>query len=77
MNQWIPDRKIWAGGFVGVVAFFIMKITGLPIEDATMYASLAGLGMQYFIPASKMDIVRKIDADVKKTVADGYQNSRN
>lgn len=62
--KWIPDRKVLAGGIAGVLAFLVATLTGVPVETITpIVAGAMGLAA-YFVPASVMDVVTKVDDTV-------------
>ena len=64
--KWIPDRKVLAGGIIGVLSFFASTALGLEAEtSAGIAAALWGIA-NYFIPASLADVVNKIDGTLKK-----------
>lgn len=76
MNKWIPDRKVLAGGTVGVVAWAIAQglaaalgVT-LPEEAVTGLASLLGLAVAYWVPPSARDLVRRADETLAAIAAD-------
>lgn len=74
---WLPDRKVYAGGIAGVLAFAILSIARhfgydlQPIADSifgpgaiNILAVLTGAftaGVSYIIPPSERDIVNKLN----------------
>lgn len=70
LGKWIPDRKVLAGGIVGVVSFFAAQALGIPAEIAAQVAGGLWLLANYFIPASVSDVVNKIDSTLKKIGGD-------
>lgn len=67
-SAWMPDRKIIAGGIVGIGGFFIMKETGMPAEDAAAYSGVIALVAQYFIPKSYWDKIKGLDDTIKSAI---------
>lgn len=74
---WLPDRKVYAGGIAGVLAFAILSVARhfgydlQPMADTifgpgtiNILAVLTGAitaGVSYVIPASERDIVNKLN----------------
>ncbi len=66
MNKWIPSRKYLAGGFAGVVAFFIATATGIDEETATAIAGGLGALVGYLAPPTVAEILRRYEDTLKK-----------
>lgn len=69
--KWLPDRKWWASGIAGVLAFFIilgLQQVGITLdtETALSIAGAAMLAVQYITPASVDDVLKRIDDWLKK-----------
>jgi hypothetical protein len=69
MGKWIPDRKVFAGGIAGVLAFLVVVASsalGHPIDIATASAAIPILMtvVAYFTPQSVDDIVARVDGKI-------------
>jgi hypothetical protein len=66
--NYLPDRKVWAGGFSGIAAWFILmelakyNIT-TPIDATTLSAGIAWIAT-YLIPPADRDIVKRVNDDI-------------
>ena len=72
MSKWIPDRKVWAGGLAGALAWFltlaIQQGTGviLPPEIASGLVGAAGMAVAYLVPPSVADLARRADETLRR-----------
>ena len=66
MNKWIPSRKYLAGGFAGVVAFFIATATGMDAETATTIAGGLWALVGYVVPPTTAEIIARYDSQIRK-----------
>lgn len=62
----MPDRKVWAGGLAGVVAWAIMFGAGhfgyqIPIEMQPLLVSFVGSVIGYITPASQYDKIKRLN----------------
>lgn len=70
-TNWIPDRKVFAGGLGAVVAFFAVlgmrRWVGVEMDPETAMAlvGLAGSAVAYWVPTSVRDRAARLDADLK------------
>ena len=73
MSKWtklVPDRKWWSGGLFQVAAFAIIMAANLyggaaiPLEYAAMLAIGLGKAVEWAVPPSWMDVIKRMDNGV-------------
>lgn len=68
--KWFPDRKVWQGGLVAVVSWFVLtavdQFTGLTFgaEARAAITGAVAVVWQYFTPAALADVVAKVDKEI-------------
>jgi len=68
--NFLPDRKVWAGGIAGIAAWGILGVAThygitLPIDPA-MLAGTIGWLIAYIVPPAEQDIVKRLNDDIVK-----------
>jgi len=66
MGRFVPDRKVWAGGIAGVVAWAVMlglSMAGVqvPPEAQPLIMTIVVTAMGYLVPPSQRDIVKRLN----------------
>jgi hypothetical protein len=75
MSKWIPDRKVWTGGLFAVLAFLAVLAlntwagTQIPLEAGAFIAIGLAKLLEYVLPPSLWDIVKRIDNDIVEIAA--------
>lgn len=70
MSKWIPDRKVWSGGLFAVVAFLAVLAsntwagTDIPLEAGAFIALGIAKVLEYFLPPSLLDKIKRINNDI-------------
>ncbi|NDV88816.1 hypothetical protein GTW51_19155 [Aurantimonas aggregata] len=70
MSKWIPDRKVWTGGLFAVLAFLAVLAlntwagTDIPIEAGAFIALGIGKALEYILPPSVLDIIKRVNNDI-------------
>ena len=73
--NFLPDRKVWAGGVSGLVAWFVLFVANklhFPL-DATTQAFLpvvVGSVISYITPPAVKDIISRLNDDLVKIAQD-------
>jgi hypothetical protein len=68
-KSYIPDRKVVAGGFAGILTWALMLVAGRygVVVDPAMQpvlASFAGTLIGYLVPPSQRDIIKRLDDQI-------------
>lgn len=70
MGKWFPDRKIWASGLAGLIAFagttVMNEILKMEIAyDTALEITIFIMGaVAYFIPPTTQDILKRVDEKI-------------
>ncbi len=73
--SWLPDRKVWASGLTGVVAWFIVYFAGhyfnlaIPSDVQAQIAGGLGLLVAYIVPPSTRDTITRLNDELVKIAA--------
>ena len=70
--HWLPDRKFLAAGLSGIATWLLTRALAyagveIPAELQTAAVGLVMGAVHYFVPPHIMDILRRIDGDLKST----------
>lgn len=65
LMKWMPDRKVWVGGLTGIAAWVLATQLGMDMETATAVAGGVMMLVQYLVPPSVKDILKRVDDTVK------------
>lgn len=71
-KHWIPERKFLAAGLSGIATWLLTLVLAavgvdVPTEIQTAAVGLVMGAVHYFVPPAALDILRRIDSDLKST----------
>lgn len=76
-SKWLPDRKVWASGLAGLLAFFVTTLLStytsvvVPYEVA-LEITIAVVGLvAYVVPPSVADVAKRVNDKVLEIVNSG------
>lgn len=71
----MPDRKWFASGTAGLVTFALCLVASrygitVPVDAQTSLVLVVGWVIHYFVPASKQDILKRLDDELVRIAQD-------
>lgn len=64
--KWLPDRKVWAGGVLGILTWAIGTwLVDIPEDTAAMVAALVWSLVSYFLPPPLKETLLRADEAMK------------
>jgi len=73
--NWMPDRKIWAGGIAGLIAWGLCLLAGryglaITPDQQTMLTAGVGAAISYITPPSQYDKIKRLNDQLVQLAID-------